>query len=315
VIRGFISIAPMVVILCSGGSVVVHSQVPDRPGTETSQVSVQVRSLAERVAATEVTQRQIANDVAQILNVLKVVAQELKAVRKEVDRPLISDLWFGFVSDRFTAALNRMFGFDSGPSTPLWAAGFLSLGLLVLRTLLFFVNRFKAESTIAKVLGRTFGIIVSLYLLVLTGSLFMLATSAPGSPLESYTRQVETSDKLTNEMQAVSARVNDLLARLVNTANQIDGFTRIIGQAGSAQTGLTEKTHPTTVAAIEKIERLSSENLPTLTVLKAEVANLRTEVENIRARQQGALWTFLVGLAALVTLVAIAAFLYVKSQE
>jgi len=41
----------------------------------------------------------------------------------------------------------------------------------------------------------------------------MLATSTPGSPLESYTRQVETSDKLTNEMQAVSARVNDLLAQ------------------------------------------------------------------------------------------------------
>jgi len=115
---------------------------------------------------------------------------------------------------------------------------------------LFFVNRFKAESTIAKVLGRTFGIIVSLYLLVLTGSLFMLATSTPGSPLESYTRQVETSDKLTNEMQAVSARVNDLLARLVNTANQIDGLTQIIGQAGSAQTGLTEKTHPTTVGRL-----------------------------------------------------------------
>jgi hypothetical protein len=312
--RVLASAAVALVVVC-GDHVAIYAQASGQPDAGTNQPSAEVRALADRVAATEVTQRRVASDVSQILGVLKVVDQKLKAIHEEVDRPLISELWFGFLSDRFTTVLNRMLGFDSGPSTPLWAAGFLSLGLLVLRTLLFFLNRFKAESTVVKVLGPTFGVIVSLYLVVLTGSLFMLATSVPGSPIESYTQQVETSDKLTSEMRTVSASVEGLLARLKNTTNEMDGLTRTIGQATSAQIGLTEKTQPTTVAAIERIDRLSAEHLPALTALKVEVQGLKADVETIRSRQHGWAWTSLVGLSALVGLVAIGAFLYVKSQE
>lgn len=155
----------MVIAVCIAACTVAYGQPSGEPGMEISQAQNQMQVLAERTAAAEVLQRQVTNDVTQIFDILKAIDQEVKIIHKEVDRPLISDLWFGFVSDRFTAVLNRVFGFDSGPSLPLWAVGFLSLGLLILRTLLFILNRFKADSTAAKLLGRTFGVLVSLYLL------------------------------------------------------------------------------------------------------------------------------------------------------
>jgi hypothetical protein len=143
----------------------------------------------------------------------------------------------------------------------------------------------------------------------------MLAASAPGSPIESYSRQVETSDKLTSEMQAVSARVNNLLARLDNTAAQIDGLSQTIVQTRSVQAGITVQTQPATVAAIEKLERLSSENLSAVAAMKKEVTELKTDMHTVRTGQHGALWTFLVGLAALGGIITIVVLAYQRFQE
>jgi hypothetical protein len=259
-------------------------------------------------------QRKAASDTAQILAILKTTNEQLQAIHHEVDKPLISELWFGFVSDRFTAALNRLLGFDSEPSTPLWAAGVLSLGLLILRILLVFLNKVKPESRAAKVMGKTFAVFVSLYLVVLTGSLFMLATHVPDSPVETYRRQVEASDKLTREMQSTSYRVNTLLEPLKNAATQIDALKKTIDQARSTQTGVTAHTHPEIVVAIEKIEKLLSTNLPVVAAMKNDVATMRGEIQQVRARQHGGFWTALVGLAALVSLVSFGLVLYYRKR-
>jgi hypothetical protein len=257
---------------------------------------------------------QPAENLAQVLTLLAGIEQDLKAVRNEVDQPLISELWFGFVSDRVNAVLNTMLGFESEAATPFWAAGGLSLLLLLLKTLLWVLDRSKPDSKAARVLGPVFSYGLSIYLIVLTGSLFLLAASARGSSIDSYERQLETSTELTMQMQATSVHVESLLKALTTTSPEIDRLTRTLIE-GRTTSAAAASLPPATIAAIQRIDNLSSGHLPAVTTMKNDLAALKADVQTVTAAQHGMLWTALVALAAFASVATLALVLRSKNRH
>jgi hypothetical protein len=172
----------------------------------------------------------------------------------------------------------------------------------------FLIGRSRPGSRLAAVLGNGFTIVVSLYLVVLTGSLFMLALHTPDSGIERFDAQLEASDQLTSEMHDASARIDALIARIDRSSAQIDGLEQLVDDQSAKRTVV--KVPSASVVDLRRIGDLSSAHLPVIADLQANLASLRAEVRQIEGRQPSMLWKSFVGIAAAVVLGLAIAGLY-----
>jgi hypothetical protein len=239
-----------------------------------------------------------------MLETLRAVDGKLDNVYGEVHKSWLSELVFGWVSDRFTTYVNRFLGLESA-SSPLWLAGFATLALLLLRGLLFFAERQRSDGVMSKVLRPLVTTCIVVYLSILTGSLFWLAMNVPDSPSETYSSLLDASTKLSADMRATTEGATALASKLDSTGERIEDLKQTVIQARSEQTSITERTQPATIAAIAKIERLSSDHLPSLAAMQGEIDQLRGSVQDVRNRQNGALWNVVAMMLALATAAAV----------
>lgn len=298
-------VASAVVLLLAPSEVVVAQEVPE-PRTEAAAASDALRQITERLDALDARQQEQAAQSVRIVQLLDSAATKLEVIHDEVDRPLISELWFGFVSDRVTTGLNRLLGLESGPSTPLWTAGVLSLLLLLLKILALIA---KPDGKAGKLLGKTFTALVSVYLIILTCSLFFLALNAPGSAVASFEEHIEASDELTARLEQTTSRLDSYSDLLEDTGGRMEVLGALLSGMDSGE------PHEGGALAVDRIEALLAEQASDLSALKRGITDLGAEVELVESRQHGWLWTALVGLAALAVVAVAAIAGFVRFQQ
>jgi hypothetical protein len=288
------------VLILSGSGPIPGQHGPGQSASvREAQPAVSMRGAVEAIARMERRLQVLADGDDEIRAELRALSTQLRIVKDKVDKPLISELWFGFVSDRFNWALKSMLGWESGASQPLWTAGILSLGLLLIKTLSLFLTHSRPESALAKHLGTAFGWLVSLYLIVLTGSLFLLATTAPGSAVDGYKKQVETSDKLTRLMEANAASTRGLITQLSAVENEIRELRQMIG-TGSMHSAATQNLSSADPGSIAKLVKCSESQSAALAELRAQGAELNQTAARIRDSQPSTLWKITVGLGGFI---------------